>query len=162
MCFVNAESSKKRLQSATEYLITYSWALLIIAVVIVLLYLYIAVPSRVVPSSCVFVTGAQCVDIVVGTNITTHATKLALFLVNTQTFPILKPTLFASFSGQNTSEYSCGPSYVLAGGAVICIINVPKNTTLGQFLTGSLYLKANYCGLVPNSSSTSACASTPT
>ncbi|MCL5431117.1 MAG: hypothetical protein M1564_02355, partial [Candidatus Marsarchaeota archaeon] len=77
---MNAESSKKRLQSATEYLITYSWALLIIAVVIVLLYLYIAVPNRVVPSSCVFVTGAQCIDIVVGTNITTHATKLALFL----------------------------------------------------------------------------------
>ena len=48
------EPSKKlgKGQSALEYLITYGWAILIIAVVVSLLYFFVAVPSSVVPNSC--------------------------------------------------------------------------------------------------------------
>jgi len=67
-------ANKGKSQSALEYLITYGWAILIIAVVISLLYLYVAVPKVIVPSTCSFLTGAVCQDMIFGTDTTTHAT----------------------------------------------------------------------------------------
>ncbi|MEM3827339.1 MAG: hypothetical protein QXR58_01940, partial [Candidatus Micrarchaeaceae archaeon] len=55
-------------QSAMEYLITYGWAVLLIAIIASLLYLYLAVPHIIVSSTCSFVSGAYCNDLVVGAN----------------------------------------------------------------------------------------------
>ncbi|MCL5442685.1 MAG: hypothetical protein M1603_03325, partial [Candidatus Marsarchaeota archaeon] len=44
-------------QSAMEYMITYSWAILIIAVAVALLYLYLVAPRVIVSSQCSFKIG---------------------------------------------------------------------------------------------------------
>ncbi|MDE1833218.1 MAG: hypothetical protein KGH58_02250, partial [Candidatus Micrarchaeota archaeon] len=75
-------------QSAMEYLTTYGWAILIVGIVTAILYLYSTTPTTVVPTSCIFVTGAYCNAIVVGANPVTHATTVALFLTNSQPYPI--------------------------------------------------------------------------
>ncbi|MGC8478302.1 MAG: hypothetical protein ACP5NE_00005, partial [Candidatus Micrarchaeia archaeon] len=53
-------------QSAMEYLLTYGWAVLLIAIIASLLYLYMVVPHVIVPSSCSFSSGTYCNDLVVG------------------------------------------------------------------------------------------------
>ncbi|MCL4387952.1 hypothetical protein M1567_02250, partial [Candidatus Marsarchaeota archaeon] len=111
---------KTKAQSALEYLITYGWAILIIAVAISLLYLYIAVPKVIVPSTCNFVTGAVCQDMIFGTNTTTHATVIGFFITNPRKYPIYGPEIYASVNGRNTTAAQCKPSFVLAGGSVIC------------------------------------------
>ena len=140
-------------QSALEYLITYGWAILIIAVVISLLYLYVAVPKIIVPSTCSFVTGAVCQDMIFGTNTTTHATVIGFFITNSRKYPIYDPEIYASVNGKNTSAALCKPSFVLSGGSVICVLKVPNvSSSLGQFFSGSIYLNASYCGLAPKPS----------
>ncbi|MEM3883983.1 MAG: hypothetical protein QXT94_03560, partial [Methanothrix sp.] len=149
-------------QSALEYLITYGWAILIIAVVISLLYLYVAVPKIIVPSTCSFVTGAVCQDLIFGTNATTHSTTMGLFITNSRKYPIYDPELYASVNGKNTTAVQCKPSFVLPGGSVICVLKVPNvSSSLGQFFSGSIYLNASYCGLAPKPSSPSSCSTVP-
>ncbi|MGC9205359.1 MAG: hypothetical protein ACP5FN_03765, partial [Candidatus Micrarchaeia archaeon] len=61
-------SEGKKLQAASEYLIVYIWAILIVTVIIVILYLFVVAPSSIVPSSCSFSTGAYCQELIMGSN----------------------------------------------------------------------------------------------
>src|SRR5574337_881936 len=125
------QSSRRgnKAQSAMEYLVTYGWAILIIAIVVSLLYLYVIVPSTVVPSSCSFVSGAYCNNIIVGTNLQTHVTKLAVFLTNTQQYPLANPALVVRTGSINSTPYACSPTFVLAGGSVVCTVTLPVQTS---------------------------------
>jgi hypothetical protein len=147
-------------QSAMEYLMTYGWAVLLIAVISSLLYLYITVPHVIVPTTCNFISGAYCNDLVVGSNATTHVSMLAVFLTNTQSYPILNPKLSINVNGVNTSAQACKPNYVLPGGAIICQVQLPVQEALGAFVSGKIYLNASYCGLVSNYTP-QGCASAP-
>ncbi|MGC9099216.1 MAG: hypothetical protein ACP5HW_01555, partial [Candidatus Micrarchaeia archaeon] len=73
--------SARKAQSAIEYLITYSWAILAVAIILSILYFFIYAPSAVAPNSCSFAYGAYCQDMVLGSNVT--SSKVALFLTNT-------------------------------------------------------------------------------
>ncbi|MGC8652203.1 MAG: hypothetical protein ACP5UH_03060, partial [Candidatus Micrarchaeia archaeon] len=151
----------KRAQSAMEYLVTYGWAILLVSIVIALLYLYVIVPKVVVPASCNFVSGAYCNDLVLGTNTITHATELAVFLTNTQPYPMQNPQLYVKVNNITSTLGKCSPNFVLPGGAIICNMTVPVSTSLGMFISGSIYLNATYCGLAPNYTVTHSCANAP-
>lgn len=142
-------ASSKRAQSAIEYLTTYGWAILIIAIIVSILYLYIAVPSQITTNSCNFVSGASCQDFVVGTNAITHVTKAEFWLTNTQPDPIENPTLYVRYAGQNTTPVTCLPTntLIITGGLVNCTVTLPGNATLASLVAGNLYLEATYCGL---------------
>ncbi|MGC9190989.1 MAG: Ig-like domain-containing protein, partial [Candidatus Micrarchaeia archaeon] len=158
---IEGASKSSRAQSALEYLVTYGWAILLVTIVMALLYLYLFVPKVIVPASCSFTSGAYCNDLVVGTNATTHATKLAVFLTNTQPYPVQNPYLYVRVNNQNSSQYQCTPKFVPPGGAIICEVDVPVSTSLGSFVVGQFYLGAQYCGLAPNYTSTHICANAP-
>ncbi|MGC8647724.1 MAG: Ig-like domain-containing protein, partial [Candidatus Micrarchaeia archaeon] len=151
---------KQHGQSAMEYLVTYGWAILLIAIVMVLLYLYVIVPKVVVPSSCTFISGAYCNDMVLGTNTTSHTTKIALFLTNTQPYPIANPVLYVKINNV-TSNAACSPNFVLPGGSILCDVPVSIYASLGSFEVGSLYLNATYCGLAPNYTINHICSNAP-
>jgi hypothetical protein len=144
-----------------EYLITYGWALLLIAIITSLLYLYIIVPRVIVPASCSFVSGVYCNDLILGSNTTTHASVLGLFITNTQPYPIANPVLYVGINGANVTPVACKPSYVLAGGSILCTIPLNQKTSFGQFVIGNLYINASYCGLA-NATTPASCSSAPT
>lgn len=141
------QSQNNRAQSIVEYLINYAWALVIIGIVIIVLYLYLSVPSKAVSNTCAFVNGAYCSDIILGTNPSTHTTSIALFLTNLQQYPIVGPTIVVHLDNQNTSAYTCSPNFVPPGGSVVCVISLNTNDQVGTLLSGTLYLNATYCGL---------------
>ena len=138
--------SLERAQAGIEYIITYSWVIVLMIVAVILLFLFSGHSSTVVPSTCSFVDGAYCQQIVLGTNSITHATKLALLLNNRQTYPIVDPVLTVRLNNINTSV-ACSPSFVLNGGAILCVIDLPVQASLGQLISGTIYLTANYCGV---------------
>lgn len=58
-----------KLQSAMEYLMTYSWALLVIALVLVALFtLGVFNPSSVISSQCILPAGLSCVSVYMVSN----------------------------------------------------------------------------------------------
>ncbi|MGI0100383.1 MAG: InlB B-repeat-containing protein [Candidatus Micrarchaeaceae archaeon] len=146
-------------QSAIEYLSTYGWAILIIAVVVSALYIFLSAPTNIAPNTCTFVSGAYCNDMIIGTNSVSGATKVSMFLTNSQDAPLENPEMYAALSNGNTSAFSCSPNYVLPGGAIICTIDVPEETAVGALLSGKLYLNATSCGLSANYESTHNCTS---
>ena len=150
----------RRSQTALEYLTSYAWAILIIAVVTALFYLYIQTPSA-LPSTCTFVNGFYCRDIILQSNTMTHNTFLTVALTNSQAYAIGNPKLYVGLNMTNTTTFSCSPQFILPGGSVICTANVPVNTNLGVLLSGDMYLNATYCGLLGNYIYTSNCVGGP-
>jgi len=144
-----------------EYLTTYGWAILIVGVITAILYLYSTTPTTIVPASCVFISGVYCNAMVIGVNPTTHATTVALFLTNSQPYPLANPYLFVQLNGANSTGISCSPHYALAAGSMVCILPLSTKTSLGQFLAGRAYLNATYCGLNPNYSHSNLCKGSP-
>ncbi len=134
-------------QSSIEYLITYGWAFIIIAIVIGVLYFYVSSSNNVVNNTCNFVNGAYCNDIIIGTNTIDHTTTVGFLLINNQKYPIENPEISISLNNKNTTQFSCSPDFVLPGGSILCIVMVPINSNVGTFLSGDIYLNATDCGL---------------
>jgi len=79
--YTEARPNYRKGQSATEYLITYGWAILLAAISVSILYFFILVPSAIAPNTCSFAYGAYCQDMILGSN--SISSKIALFLTNT-------------------------------------------------------------------------------
>ncbi|MFP3289079.1 MAG: Ig-like domain-containing protein [Candidatus Micrarchaeota archaeon] len=131
-------------QSTLEYFLVYGWALLLALIVAVLLYIFIFAPSAIAPNSCSFAYGAYCQDMILGSN--SISSKIALFLTNTQQYPIINPQVSINISNIGTVNGKCLPSYVLPGGAIICNVTMPiKAISTGTLVSGKLYLSAIPC-----------------
>jgi len=118
-----AIANYKKGQSAVEYLITYGWAILLAAISILILYVFVLAPSAIAPNTCSFVYGAYCQDMILGSN--SISSKIALFLTNTQHYPIVNPQVSINISNIGTVNGKCLPNYVLPGGAIICNVTMP-------------------------------------
>jgi hypothetical protein len=158
---LDSKKGNKRSQAAIEYIITYSWAILIIGLVVAFIFFYLVIPKTIVPPSCSFDIAMSCSDLVIGTNIITHSTTIALLLSNQQTYPIENPQLAVNVNGTNSTLVNCLPNYVLAGGVMLCQKTLPLSTTLGAFVGGQMYLNASYCGFVSGTPTPSSCSSIP-
>ncbi|MFP3278597.1 MAG: hypothetical protein RXO43_03535, partial [Candidatus Micrarchaeota archaeon] len=118
-----ARPNYRKSQTSTEYLITYGWAILLATVSILILYLFVFAPSAIAPNTCSFAYGAYCQDMILGSN--SISSKVALFLTNTQHYPILNPQISINISNIGIVNGKCLPSYVLPGGAIICNVTLP-------------------------------------
>jgi len=142
--YTEARPNYRKGQSALEYLITYGWAVLLAAIFVSILYLFVFAPSAVAPSTCSFAYGAYCQDMILGSN--SISSKIALFLTNTQQYPIVNPQVSINISNIGTVNGKCLPSYVLPGGAIICNVTMPTTAiSTGTLVSGKLYLSAIPC-----------------
>ncbi|MDE1846046.1 MAG: hypothetical protein KGH53_02090 [Candidatus Micrarchaeota archaeon] len=133
----------KKVQSATEYILTYGWAFLIAAIVTASLYLFVFAPSTITQSSCSFYSGPYCQDIVLGSSNT--LSKIALLLTNTNPFPILNPLLNVNLTGYNPIIASCRPNFVYPGGAIICNATITPALSQGALASGKFILSYTPC-----------------
>lgn len=144
-----------RAQSAIEYLTTYAWALIIIAIILSILYLYLSTPQQLVPNLCNFVSSnIYCIDLIafnpmqVGNTVT-----VVTLLTNSNSYPIINPELYSSVQGVNSSAYACIPGgRVYPAATMLCLVSLPISEQVGGLLSGSLYLKAQLCSSLSCSS----------
>ena len=155
---MSSKNSNSHAQSAFEYLVTYGWALLILALVLVILFYFTSVPSKVVPNTCQFTTGAFCEDIVLGSVATTHATVVAFIATNMRKYPVMNPALTIVQNGVNSTPVACSPDFVLPGGAIFCEVNTQIKSNPYQFVASSIYLSAVYCGFSATPGTPAGCA----
>ena len=85
-----ANRTNLRLQPAMEYLTTYGLALLIIVIAVVMLYIFVVVPSASAPTICTFNSGASCNDVILESN--TVGASAVLLISNAQPYPIANGT----------------------------------------------------------------------
>ena len=136
------KKTSMRGQSAIEYLITYSWAILIIAIVAVLLYIYAAGSTAIVPSRCSFTNDVDCSDVVFGGSADANA---MLLLSNPQPYVLINPSIITSIGNSGNATGTCTPSYILPGGAFYCVVSVPGTYVQGSTQFADLYLKGIPC-----------------
>lgn len=141
--FNNIASKSMHAQSAMEFISTYSWALIVIAVIIALLYFYVAAPQQFAPSQCAFSAGVNCNNLVIGTN--SISTTLTAFLTNTQQHSIKNSTIIINITNIGTVKAPCKPYFVLSGGIMICTVNLPQTIGAGASISGKLYASENVC-----------------
>ncbi|MEM3841353.1 MAG: Ig-like domain-containing protein, partial [Candidatus Micrarchaeaceae archaeon] len=140
------EGATVRAQSGFEYLSTYTWALLIITIVLGLFYFFTILPNTIAPNYCSFQTSISCKDFVAGDF---HGnTDIAFVLVNLQEYPINQPRVLINIDKSNYTSQICAYGNIPTGGSFICSITLPKSATIPprQRLQANLYLVAQYCG----------------
>lgn len=97
----------KRGQAATEFIMTYGWAILVVIVAIsALAYFGVLSPDQFLPSKCLFPPGITCIDYKV------TASDVQLFLQNTMGYDITISKI--NVTGKSNCVYT--GSYVMANG----------------------------------------------
>ncbi len=136
---------KAKVQAAFEFITSYGWAILILAVIMVLLYYFIGVPNSAAPNQCSFSFGANCRGLIVTSY--NSLTSLTFVITNSQQSPLLNPTMKVATDSYGNASASCEPANILApsGSYIICNLNLPDYALPGATVIGSFYLNATAC-----------------
>ncbi|MEM0107037.1 MAG: Ig-like domain-containing protein [Candidatus Micrarchaeaceae archaeon] len=142
------ENKPFKLQSAMEFMLTYTWMFLLLLLFSVIFYFFFLSPYVLAPNSCTFSNGVQCSALFIATN-SAYSTEIGVLAVNEQPIALLNPKMTVSTNGVN-STVDCMPDYVPTGGAILCIVPIKTNTAINSFLSGKLSLNAVSCNLLSN------------
>lgn len=135
----------KKEQSAFEFITTYGWAILILAVVIVMLYYFVGIPATSVPNECKFIYGSNCQGII-ATSLAS-STRMTLVITNSQSYPIFNPLIKVATDSYGNLSAACLPTNTLvdSGSEIICNVTIPQKISPGQTITGTIYLSITAC-----------------
>ncbi|MCL4375198.1 hypothetical protein M1394_00140, partial [Candidatus Marsarchaeota archaeon] len=141
---VHREARSHKAQSATEYIATYGWAVLIIVIMIAVLYFFVLAPSTSAPEVCLISSqDFYCQSFVFGSN--SSFSSIGVVLTNSRQYAIKDPSLSLNTS-VGLFPIPCTPNFVLPGGTVICNATF-SNTVVnpGVLVSGSLTINATIC-----------------
>ncbi|MFA6036210.1 MAG: hypothetical protein WC759_04600 [Candidatus Micrarchaeia archaeon] len=130
--------ASRRGQSAVEYLVTHGWALLLLAVVLVVLYgLGIFNPSRYATEECVFQPGFGCSSYTLQRFSTAPFYKLSISFANGLGYDVKLSKITLTYTdigtaGQASTNYDYLVDYVVVNGAAspTRTINLPGSAVL--------------------------------
>ena len=130
-------------QSAIEFLSTYLWALIIIAIVATALYFYLTLPQQSLKDFCTFSYGAYCSEFFVGNS--SAGTTASFVITNSQKYLLLNPKIAVNMTNIGTNAGSCTPNnYIAPGGRMICNVTFPK-APVGSIAEGNVTLQVTVC-----------------
>ncbi len=139
-----------KIQSASEFLSIYGFAILGIAIFSIILYFLLTVPTSVVPNQCSFSGYFACKDISIGSNSLTSRT--VFLLTNLQQYAIANAFATINISNVGTFAGACSPNTILPGGDLECVINFNTKITPNQLAKGTLSLNDKVCTSVAGNS----------
>ncbi len=143
---------KAKVQAAFEFITSYGWAILILAVILILLYYFIGVPNSAAPNQCSFSFGANCRGLIVTSY--NSLTSLTFVITNSQQSPLLNPTMKVATDSYGNASASCEPANILvpSGSYVVCKLDLASYVQPGTPLTGTMYLNSTICpnGVIAN------------
>lgn len=135
----------QRAQAAIEYLVAYTACILVMIIALVLLYAFVVLPANIIGNNCQFSSTLGCFDSILGTNVLTSNTAMALYLFNAQSYSITSPNVIVQIGSVNSSSTQCQPNYVRPGGTILCTVKLSQKTSVNQLLIGKIYIIANAC-----------------
>ncbi|MCL5433986.1 MAG: hypothetical protein M1538_03365 [Candidatus Marsarchaeota archaeon] len=131
-------------QSAIDFLITYSFALFILTIIISILFLFLNLPKTLFPTECKFYGNFDCF----GATLIQQSNGIsALAILSTDTLPgIVNSINFnAIIGGQKSTSGSCLPTATKDGQYTYCIAEFNKKVILGNIYSIFFNISANYC-----------------
>ena len=144
-------------QTALEFVTTYGWAMLIIAIVIAILAVYVGprVNASKIPFQCNIQPGIPCTGAtLLGYNSTVGGLRYFISITNNLGLPILFASKSIRISVDNigstgTSNYIgiCRPSEVYPGGIAICNVTIPGSVepSIGSDVRVNFNLSYSIC-----------------
>ena len=145
---MRVRKGEPRSQSALEFLTTYSFVFLIIAVVIALLLMFSSIPKSTLPFSCNFYSGFQCLDASLSVN-SSGSPVLLIEASDTEPGTVNISSFSAFLNFYNSKSGYCVPNVAQAGEVVYCVANLTGSATLGSVYSGTIKITANYCAPGP-------------
>ena len=132
----------RKSQSAVEFISTYSFVFLIIAIVLFLLFLFSSIPTKILPFQCTVFSGFSCIDVIyrlMGSN-----SQIVVSLTDTQPGVINVGAFYAKINSV-AAIGTCTPSALLPGNVVTCTATLPLTASSGGIYSGVFNITANYC-----------------
>lgn len=150
-------------QSAIEFLSTYSFSFLLIAIIMTILLLFSSLPKTTLPLQCSFYGGFSCLYTAFYNTASPNANSKASIVevVASDTEPgVMNVSNFSTTinNAQNISGY-CEPRLLTAGSKVYCFSLFPSAVKLGSIYTTTFKIGVKYCASSPNMISNSSCPS---
>ncbi len=147
-----------RSQSALEFLSTYAFVFLMLAIVISLLFVFASLPRSLLPSQCTFYSGFTCMQAIYTINTTAgHGAELFVVAEDTQPGTVNVSSFSAYLNFHTSNAGSCEPSVATAGQKIYCIANFTATPTLASTYDGTFRMNADYCASGLNTISNESC-----
>ncbi|MCL5430637.1 MAG: hypothetical protein M1504_04175 [Candidatus Marsarchaeota archaeon] len=143
-------------QSATEFIISYSWAFLIITIIIAVLFTFVALPRNIVPSQCVSYGGFVCSDSSLVTS--TSGSNVIILISDSQEGVIAIQAFNVIVDNQYVYGGTCTPNTISNGEYSYCIATSTFAPALAQAYSGTFNITANYCAGGASSVSSESCS----
>jgi hypothetical protein len=148
-------------QSAVEFLTTYSFTFLIIALIIFLLFLYSSLPKTVLPEQCSFYGGFNCLDVVYYNLGSAPKSQLVVVASDMEPGTVNSLAFNAIINYVNSNSGFCVTNSLstvsVAGNTIYCVANFISPITLGYVYNVRFNITANYCANSPGSLSNHTC-----
>ncbi|MGC8567623.1 MAG: hypothetical protein ACP5RP_01740 [Candidatus Micrarchaeia archaeon] len=129
-------------QSAIEFLSVYSFAILVIAVSISLIFLYANAPKTIIPNTCTAYTGFTCISSSLYN--TNFGSQLNLTLKDTQPGTITITNFIGNISS-TAGAGICYPANAIQGQNVTCVANFGFHIVNASVYKGAFNVYAHYC-----------------
>ncbi len=151
------------IQSAVEFLTTYSWAFLLIALMLGVLFVFAFTPKSIISSTCNFYSGFYCYDAVFNNvysagHVATGS-ELKIMLSDTQVGIINISSFNAVISGTPSFTGFCTNMTLRQGNKTICTASFNSIETPGTINMGTLYIKGYYCAYAISGLNSEPCTS---
>ncbi len=135
----------QRAQAAMEFMITYAWALVIIAIAIGIFAYFLSIPQALVPPRCYFPYGITCRGIIIGPN-TMSSNSISFIIVNSQQYNLVGPTYGTlDIPGYGSATANCSPANIIGGGVVLCSASLSKAIPTSLQVSGKISLSSSIC-----------------
>jgi hypothetical protein len=133
-----------RAQSAIEFLTTYSFLFLIMAVAVSVILFLASAPAASIPSQCSGYAGLNCNFVQVYANQSASYTLVTLLLSNSQGVPVNVSGISATVRGA-TSTGTCTPSFMYPGQGTVCAASFPGALPPTYQVQGTYSVNAMFC-----------------
>ncbi len=133
-----------KLQSALEFLVTYSFMFIILAVAMAIIFFVALPPSAVVSSRCSGFTGLNCLSAQYFSNDTYNYSIVSFLLSNGQSVPLNITNISVLINGKTAKGY-CAPRYLNPGQELTCAANLTGTEPQLTFLQGYYAVNGKYC-----------------
>ncbi len=130
-------------QSSMEFFSIYGFALVSMAIILSIIYVFAIVPNSNVPNQCNFPGYITCKQIAIASN--TAASRATFILTNAQEYAVSNVIATVNITGEVLFKGPCLPDVVLPGGIIECVINENKGINMNQITEGSLKISEYVC-----------------
>ncbi|MDE1870871.1 MAG: pentapeptide repeat-containing protein [Candidatus Micrarchaeota archaeon] len=144
-------------QTAIEFLSTYGFTFLIIALVLLFLILYTSLPKTILPFQCTFYNAFSCHDLIY-INLPNDTGSQLIILASAGQIGVVNFTSFnASINNIHSTSGYCTPNTVIPGERFFCVANFSTVGVQGELYDGVFSMSAGYCANSPSSLNNYSC-----